>query len=217
MCGRYSQRFSADTRIAGVDCDLPVMQPRYNTSPSQQGVIVRQNDDGKQYATLATWGFLPGWRQETGKAQINARSETLSDKPMFRMAFRHARCLVLMDGFIEWDRSVEPSRPYFVHRQDDAGFATAGIWASRKEKDRPEDVTYAVITTGSNTMMKLIHDRMPVILQARDTKTWLDVKTEAEILKRLLLPCPDDFLVADPISRRINSPANDTPDLLNPI
>jgi len=216
MCGRYSQRFSAGTKVPGIDCDLPAMNPRYNTCPTQQGIIVRLNEAGEQYASLATWWFLPEWMKDPSKGQINARGETIEKKPMFRDAFRHARCLVLMDGFTEWDRSVKPSQPYFFHRKDDEGFATAGIWANRQKEDGTEELNYAVITTGPNKPMEPIHDRMPVILNERDFKTWLDPKTDIETLKSLLVPCPDDLLVAHPISRLINRPANDTPDLLRP-
>lgn len=154
--------------------------------------------------------------KDTSKAQINARGETIAEKPMFRSAFRRDRCLVLLDGFYEWDRKVKPSQPYFIHRKDEAGFAAAGIWVNREKEDGSQELTYAVITTGPNKVMEPIHHRMPVILDECDFEAWLNPKTDAETLKKLLVPCPDDLLAAHPVSRRVNSPANDSADLLRP-
>jgi putative SOS response-associated peptidase YedK len=195
---------------------MPDIKPRYNLCPSQEGIIVRLNDEGHIYASLAKWGFAPGWMKDEKKAQTNARGETIADKPMFRSAFRHERCLVLLDGFYEWDRSVKPTQPYFIQHKEGVGFAAAGIWASREKEDGTTFLTYGIITIGPNKIMEPIHDRMPVILNERDFKTWLNPKTDLETLKKLLVPCPDDLLVAHPVSRRVNSPANDSPDLLRP-
>jgi len=216
MCGRYSLRVNTGTVIPGIGCAMPEMNPRYNMCPSQEGIIVRLDEEGRQYASTATWGFCPGWMKDTKKAQMNARGETVAEKPMFRAAFRRERCLVLMDGFYEWDRTRKPSQPYFFHKKDDTGFAAAGIWTNRDKEDGSQDVTYAVITTGPNKIMEPIHDRMPVILNERDFETWLNPTTDSETLKQLLVPCSDDVLVAHPVSRRVNSPANDSPECMKP-
>lgn len=216
MCGRYSLRVSTGTVVPGIDCVLPEMEPRYNLCPSQEGVIVRLDAEGRQFASTATWGFLPRWMEDKSKAQMNARGETIAKKPMFMSAFRDERCLVLLDGFYEWDRSVKPSQPYFFHRKDDSGFAAAGIWTTRDKDDGNQELTYAVITTGPNKEMEPIHDRMPVILNERDFEAWLNPKTDLETLNKLLVPCPDDYLVAHRVSRRVNSPANDLPDCIRP-
>src|SRR5579863_1624484 len=173
MCGRYSLRVNAGIEVPGIDCALPTFSDRYNLCPSQDGIIVRLNAEGELYASLAKWGFAPGWMKDASKAQINARGETVAEKPMFRSAFKRERCLVLLDGFYEWDRSVKPSQPYFFHRKDAAGFAAAGIWASRDKEDGSQEQTYAVITTGPNKVMEPIHDRMPVILNESDFEIWL--------------------------------------------
>lgn len=216
MCGRYSLRINAGIEVPGIDCELPVLKDSYNLCPSQDGIIVRLNEEGEIYASTAKWGFAPGWMKDESKAQTNARGETIADKPMFRAAFRKERCLVLMDGFFEWDRSVKPTQPYFFQHKEGVGFAAAGIWSSRENEDGTTFLTYGIITIGPNKVMEPIHNRMPVILHERDFKTWLNPKTDVETLKKLLVTCPDDLLVAHPVSRRVNIPANNDPDLLRP-
>jgi putative SOS response-associated peptidase YedK len=135
---------------------------------------------------------------------------------MFRDAFRRSRCLVIIDGFYEWDPKVTPKQPYHIRRKDQAAFAVAGLWAARDKADGTQEVNYAMITIGPNRVMEPIHHRMPVILDERDYKTWLDPATDLETLKTLLSPCPDDVLEAYPVSRDVNRPANDSPDCLRP-
>jgi putative SOS response-associated peptidase YedK len=217
MCGRYTLRFTAATKVPGLDCALPEMKARYNLTPSQDGIIVRLNEAGEMYASIATWGFCPGWMKDASKAQANARGETVADKPMFRSAFRKTRCLVVIDSFYEWDRSVKPTQPYSIQRMGGAPLACAGIWTTRTREDGTEETNYAVITTGPNAEMESIHDRMPVILDEKDYRTWLDPKTDPESLKKLMIPCPDGTLEAHPVSRAVNRPQNDSPDLLRPL
>ena len=217
MCGRYSLRTNTATSVPGIDCPMPDMKPRYNLCPSQEGIIVRLNEAGEYYASTAIWGFCPGWMKDASKAQSNARGETVAEKPMFRSAFRKTRCLVIVDSFYEWDKKVKPAQPYVIRRKDRVPFATAGIWTTRDKEDGTQETNYAILTIGPNKVMAPIHHRMPVILDERDYKAWLDPKTDIETLKTLLVPCPDDVLEAYPVSRAVNRPQNDSPDLLRPL
>lgn len=217
MCGRYSLRINAGTKVPGIDCAMPELKARYNLTPSQDGIIVRLNEEGEMYASIAKWGFCPGWMKDPNKAQANARGETLAEKPMFRAAFKKTRCLVLIDSFYEWDRSVKPTQPYSIQRRDGEAMVCAGIWTTREGEDGAEETNYAVITVGPNKEMRPIHDRMPVILDEKDFRTWLDPKADAKTLQALLVPCPDGTLDAYPVSRDVNRPQNDSPDLLRPL
>lgn len=217
MCGRYSLRVTAATKVPGIDCPMPEMKPRYNLTPSQEGIIVRLNEEGEMYASVAKWGLCPAWMKDANKAQAAARGETVAEKPMFRNAFRKARCLVIIDGFYEWDRSVKPTQPFYFRRPDETPFAIAGLWSSRTTEDGTEEVNYAMITIGPNKLMAPIHDRMPVILDEKDYRTWLNPKSSLETLQALLVPCPEDVLEAFPVSRLVNRPQNDSPDLLQPL
>ena len=217
MCGRYSLRVTAATKVPGIGCVLPELKANYNLTPSQDGIIVRLNEDGKMYASVAKWGFCPHWMKDAKKAQSNARGETIAEKPMFRTAFRQARCLVPIDSFYEWDRKVKPIQPYNIQRNDRAVMVCAGIWAARDDEDGTQEVNYAVITIGPNAEMTPIHDRMPVILDERDYETWLNPKTDLKTLQRLMVPSPDGLLDIYRVSRDVNKPQNNSPDLLRPI
>ena len=241
MCGRYSLRNSGGKVASGIDCEIPALPPRFNLTPSQDGIIVRLNDAGEMYASVAKWGFFPSWMKEDpeeepekdllgdsnkskkAKKRSNkegwsiARGETVDTLGLFKSAFKSHRCLVLVDGFYEWDPKVQPKQPYFIHRPDDSIFAIAGVWGMRKKKDGTQELNYAMITTEPNGMMEPIHNRMPVILAVDDYRTWLNSKTDIETLKGLLVPCPDDLLEAYSVSRTVNRPSNDSPDCLRPL
>lgn len=217
MCGRYSLRVNAGTKVPGIDCEMPELKARYNLTPSQDGIIVRLNEAGEMVASIAKWGFCPGWMKDPGKAQANARGETLAEKPMFRTAFKKTRCLVIIDSFYEWDRKVKPPQPYSFQKKDGEPMVCAGIWTTREGEDGTEETNYAVITIGPNREMAPIHDRMPVILDEKDFGTWLDPKSEPKTLQSLLVPCPDGTLDLYPVSRAVNRPQNDSPDLLRPL
>lgn len=217
MCGRYSLRINAGTKLPGIDCAMPELKATYNLTPSQDGIIVRLNEAGEMYASVARWGFCPHWMKDASKAQSNARGETIAEKPMFRTAFRQTRCLVLIDSFYEWDRKVNPIQPYNIQRKDGAAMVCAGIWAARDQEEGTKEINYAVITTGPNAEMEPVHHRMPVILDERDYKTWLDPKTDLKTLQALMVPCPDGLLDVYPVSRDVNRPQNNSPDLLRPL
>lgn len=242
MCGRCSMRDMDQKSAEGIDCQIPVLpKNRFNMTPSEDGIIVRLNEAGEMYANIAKWGFFPSWMKEDPEEQPEmdllgdtkkpakkkkrsnkegwslAMAEKVDSLGLFKGAFRHHRCLILVDGFYEWQGERPPKQPYFIHRPDDSVFAIAGIWGMRNKKDGTKELNYAMITTTPNGVMEPIHNRMPVILGVKDYRTWLNPKTDIETLKNMLVPCPDDLLTTYRISRRVNKPENDTPDLLTPV
>ncbi|MBX3404952.1 MAG: SOS response-associated peptidase [Phycisphaeraceae bacterium] len=226
MCGRYvlSTPFDAVAsvlRIAAAPGDLPLFPPRYNIAPSQQVAIVRSVAQGRgNELAVVRWGFVPFWSKTGGAGDgppppINARSETVDTKPMFREAFKHRRCLIPADGFYEWKVAPEGGkgkRPYLVTSRSGL-FAMAGLWERWTPPDGGDPLeTCVILTTPPNPFLSSLHDRMPAILPRRDWDAWLDLATEPAAAKALLRPLadgPDGDLEMRPVSRRVNSPRND--------
>lgn len=227
MCGRYALYIYlpivADFfRVRG---NLPEVRPRYNIAPSQDILIVRDlgRGQGREFAS-ARWGFVPAWSKDPahiGSAgvapPINARSETVDTKPVFRDAFKHRRCLVPADGFYEWKASAGRGRsakqPYYV-RVRNQPFAMAGLWEHWSPKGgsgaEPFD-SCVILTTTPNPMMAELHDRMPVILPPEDWDRWLSPETPPEEARGLLRPIPESGMSMRPVSTRVNSPRVDDP------
>jgi putative SOS response-associated peptidase YedK len=147
---------------------------------------------------------------------INARAETLQEKPAFRDAYRYRRCIIPANGFYEWQKSGAGKRPYFVRARDDLPMGLAGLWASWHSPDGSELQTCTIITTDANATVRPLHDRMAVILPPDAYALWLDPDAPLSSLAQLLSPAPDDLLVAYPVSPRVNSPTNDDPSLIAP-
>lgn len=216
MCGRFTLRKPHAhpwLRIGAGDEEV-LSRPRYNIAPSQSVLVVDRDAQGERVAHRATWGFRPHWLPADRKAVINARAETVADKPMFRGAFRRHRCLVPADGWYEWQaREQGPKQPYFFHRPDDGLFWFAGLGAT----DAAGEPTMAILTTGANAISQPVHGRMPVVL-ADDAaaETWLDPDAAASTLQDLLAPAPDDLIETYPIARTVNKPENDGPELVEP-
>lgn len=226
MCGRFSLRTSGGKIVPGLDVVIPAVRPRYSVSPFDQspegeGVIVRLGVDGKLAAAVAKWGFLPAhfkdekWRQSIARSE-GSKGEGIEAMRMFGSAFRKQRCLVIVDGFYEWNRANKPKQPYFVQRKDGDAFAIAGIWASRTDADGNLEENFAIITVDPNEQMKDIHDRMPAILNQKDYMTWLDPKADIATLKGLLQPYPDPILDAYKVSTKVNNPNADDSDCIKP-
>lgn len=211
MCGRF-------TIIADVSnlerrwhaVAQQTLLPHYNAAPSQQLPIITNHRAGE--IILGRWGLRPGWlRSKSGL--INARAESIQERPAFRSALRLRRCLILADGFFEWDQNRQP---YYFTLPQHQPFAFAGIWEPPRDPDRDSYPRFAIITTNANATVAPVHDRMPVILSAGEESTWLDAKTQPEKELALLHP------YAEPIESRrvsdlINSVQNDTPDIIKPI
>jgi putative SOS response-associated peptidase YedK len=213
VCGRYTLRKPA--RQIAREFDLPTvpdLPPRYNIAPGQPVPVVRlAPDQGGRELALIDWGLIPPWADdpEADNRLINARAETLAEKPSFRRAFRERRCLVLADGFCEWRRLDGRKQPYFVHMRDDRPFAFAGLWESWDRGGEPME-TCAIITTGANDLMAPIHDRMPAIVPQVAYGVWLNGEVrDLSRLRFLLRPYPAEGMDAYPVSRLVNDPAND--------
>ena len=195
--------------------DEPDFPPRYNIAPSQPVPVVIREAGQRRYL-LVRWGLVPSWAKEMPQSLlINARAETISEKPSFRGAFRHRRALMPADGFYEWKAEGKgPKQPWFIRRKDGAPFAMAALWEHWMDPHGSELDTCAVVTTEANATLAPIHHRMPVILDGKDWDLWLDQAATEKELRALLRPAPDDLLEAIPVSTRINRAANDDPSLI---
>jgi putative SOS response-associated peptidase YedK len=192
-------------------------KPTYNAAPGQElPTIVNAEPD---VLTLSKWGFIPAWAVgRTGvKAVINARAETVATKPFFSKAFKERRCLVPADGFYEWQRTDKGKVPYRIALTTEEPFAFAGIWSTIHTADGIEQQTFAIITTTPNDLMESIHDRMPVILQERDEEDWLNPQLSLEDATALLLPFPAELMTAYRVTPKINSPAFNRPEAVQPV
>jgi len=219
MCGRYylntsKKKLAEHFHIADA-ADIPDIPPRFNVAPSQNIPVVRQSEKGRE-VTMMRWGLLPSW-SEDAKAKfsmINARAETVAEKPAYRAAFKKRRCLIPASGFYEWQPSTTGKQPYVIRRKDEGILALAGIW-EHWEGGGEVIESCSIIVTAANTLMAPLHDRMPVILAPDTYSEWL--RTEAQStnhLQGMLIPYPLDDLEAYPVSKRVNKPDNDGPDLI---
>ena len=221
MCGRFALTVNpADLQDTFSNYSFPAkFAPRFNIAPSQP-VLAIPNDD-KFTADFFVWGLIPMWAKDPsiGSRLINARGETVSEKPSFRGSYRRKRCLILADGFYEWKASGDKKNktPYFIHMHDRKPFAMAGLWDSWESPDGSSLKTCTIITTAPNELMEKIHIRMPVILHPRDHAKWLDAAPQtSESLQHLIKPFPADAMSAYPVSTLVNKPENDLPELVVP-
>lgn len=221
MCGRFTLTVDpAELQDTFSNYTFPEkFAPRFNIAPSQP-VLAIPNDD-KFKADFFIWGLIPMWAKDPsiGSRLINARGETLAEKPSFRGGYKHKRCLILADGFYEWKAfgGKKSKTPYFIHMKDRKPFAMAGLWDSWEGSDGSSIKTCTIITTQPNELMSLIHDRMPVILHPRDYARWLESAAQTpDTLQLLIKPFPADAMSAYPVSTLVNKPANDMPELVVP-
>jgi putative SOS response-associated peptidase YedK len=216
MCGRYSfiledemikERFGVTVRSA-------IYKARYNCAPTQKLAVISNENPGE--LSLYRWGLIPFWAKDSsiGNKLINAKSETILEKPSFKNSFRSKRCLVLSDGFYEW-RKGPVKTPFRIMRRDGSAFAMAGIWDKWINPEGEEIRSFSILTTTPNSLMEKIHDRMPVILDRELEKRWIE-NSPAESLLEMLKPCEASSLVAYPVSDLVNSPRYDSPDILEP-
>ena len=219
MCGRYAFFSPAEAvkRIFALD-DVPELEPRYNIAPTQAVPAVRTGEEGSRAFSMLHWGLVPKWAKERaiGNRMINARSETLAEKPSFREAFRKRRCLVLTDGWYEWQVAAGGKQPWFVRRKDARPFAFAGLWERWKDPaDGSMLESCTIITTDAAESIKKIHERMPVVLEEADWDRWTDTAfSDTGTLSELLKPCDPKSLEAWPVSREVNAPKNQGPQLI---
>jgi len=211
MCGRFTLHSRDRIKLKGLaTLGLP-FEARYNIAPSQSVLNVGDFGSGLE-ARLLTWGLIPSWSTD-GKGFINARAETLEEKPSFSESFRLRRCLIPADGFFEWKRAGREKRPFYFQLDDEKPFAFAGIWDTWS--NRGDVVTScAIITTAANELVGELHERMPAILLDESYDAWLDPKTHRTVLTETLKPFPSLMMRTYPVSSSVNSPDNDSADLL---
>jgi putative SOS response-associated peptidase YedK len=219
MCGRYAFFSPAEAvkRIFSLD-DMPVLEPRYNIAPTQDVPAVRAGEEGRRTLSMLHWGLVPRWAEDRaiGNRMINARAESVADKPSFRDAFRKRRCLVLADGWYEWQVAAGGKQPWFVRRKDGRPFAFAGLWERWKD---PADgkllESCTIVTTSAAESLRKIHERMPVVLDDADWDRWIDTAfSETDKLLELLRPFDGSALEAWPVGRDVNAPKNEGPELI---
>jgi putative SOS response-associated peptidase YedK len=194
--------------------------PRYNIAPSQPIAVVPNTGENK--LDFFIWGLIPSWAKDPkiGNRLINARSETLSEKPSFRSAYKRRRCLVLADGFYEWVKQPgqKAKSPFYIQLESKEPFAFAGLWETWYSPDGSELKTATIITTEPNDLVSRIHARMPVILPRETYDLWLDPEEKSrENFDHILKPYPSNEMIQFPVSRIVNSPANDSPECIKPI
>ncbi|HOU13286.1 MAG TPA: SOS response-associated peptidase [Anaerolineae bacterium] len=215
MCGRFSLGVNLDDLVeAFPDFKFPsALAPRYNIAPSQEVAVVPNDVDRR--VEFFHWGLIPSWAKdpEIGNRLINARAETLAEKPSFRAAYLRRRCLILADGFYEW-QTIPDSKgkmPLYIQLASQKPFAFAGLWELWRPDDTPI-LSCTIITTEPNALLAPIHNRMPVILPPDAYDLWLDpAEQKPAALNHLLKPYPANLMTAYPVSRLVNSPANDVP------
>jgi putative SOS response-associated peptidase YedK len=220
MCGRYSLSASPETirDHFGLHA-LPALEPRYNIAPTQVVPVIRAGEEGRELALLH-WGLIPAWAKDekTGYRMINARAETVAEKPAFRNAVRHRRCLVPADGFYEWRTTARGKQPYHVRRRDGALFAFAGLWEHWQDEHGRTIESFTILVTDANALLRPIHDRMPAIIEPADYERWLSrALRDPQALAPLLQPYPAVRLQAVPVSTRVNTPRHDDPDCIAPL
>ncbi len=221
MCGRFTLRTPANRLVERFMLDAaPKLSPRYNVAPTQNVAAMRRpTEDAGRQLVLLRWGLIPSWAKDPsiGYRMINARAESVAEKPSFRTAFKRRRCLVLADGYYEWRKEGKKKQPYWIRMQDERPFAFAGLWEQwygEGHEDQPLE-TCTIVTTDSNKLTSRIHNRMPVILDDSDYDLWLDPTVQdREQIEPLLSPYDSDEMAFVPVSTLVNSPKNDTPDCL---
>ena len=234
MCGRFALLTPGHDLLTQFDVtqtpvDASMIAPRYNVAPTQPVVVVRASTGSattstgsareQRELTFMLWGLIPSWAKDPkiGSRLINARAETVSEKPSFRAAFKRRRCLVLADGFYEWQAINGKKQPMFIHMADQMAFALAGLWESWQSPDGGVLDTCTILTTTPNALMEPIHNRMPVILEPEDYDTWLHPGDQPNIAMHLLRPFSAEKMAAYPVSTWVNSPAHDDAQCIVPL
>ena len=222
MCGRFTLTVDpSELQEAFEHYSFPKkFAPRFNISPTQPVLAIP--NDAKNKADFFLWGLIPSWSKDPTIASklINARGETIAEKPSFRGGFKYKRCLIPVDGFYEWkaNSNQKTKTPYFIHMKDRSPFAFAGLWDEWHSPDGDSIRTCTIITTEPNELMSSLHNRMPVILDSKDYDKWLDPTPQTpENLLHLIKPFRADKMSAYPVSTLVNKPSNDVPECVVPV
>lgn len=218
MCGRFTL-FQPPEVLAEVFqlAKVPSWEPQYNIAPSQSvlTVLTSARIGNQRRSQLLRWGLIPSWAKDPtiGARLINARAETVSEKPSFRSAFRQRRCLVIADGFYEWQRQEGKKQPFYFRLQNGEPFAFAGLWERWEAPEGETIESCTILTTTASQLLYPIHDRMPVILNPKDYDLWLDPVQKSEPLQQLLRPY-SEVITAYPVSTKVNKPTNNGSDCI---
>lgn len=198
--------------------------PRYNVAPTQPIAMIRQSEMRRREYALARWGFIPGWARKEhlermgSKPLLNARAETVIEKPSFRSAYKRRRCLIPANGFYEWRAERDGKQPYAISREERELFAFAGIWETATDPDGGEIDTAAILTCAAGPDIKRIHAREPVVIAPAHYALWLEAdERDLALLAVMLKPPPAGTWQAQPVSRAVNSPRSDGPELIEPL
>lgn len=221
MCGRFALTASGAEIAATFALDTPLqLAPRYNIAPTQPVAAVRLHPhSGQREWTHFHWGLIPSWAKDPkmGARMINARSETVAEKPSFRAAFKRRRCLIPASGFYEWQKVGGGKQPIYIYPATAPLFALAGLWETWQMPDGGELDSCTILTTTPNEFMRPIHNRMPVILEPADFEMWLDPGERPTDSLHLLRPFSAAKMAAYPVSTFVNSPRNEGPDCIAPL
>lgn len=213
MCGRFTlSQPTAELADQFQLDEMTELESSYNIAPTHPVATVQiEPETQKRQLNLLHWGLIPSWAKDPaiGSKLINARAETLAEKPSFRSAFKRRRCLILADGFYEWQRVKGKKQPHYIHRQDQQPFAFAGLWEHWQGPEGKTVNSCTIVTTDANELLRPLHNRMPVILEAKDYELWLDPDVQqTEPLQPLLHPYPSEEMTAYPVSTHVNRPTN---------
>ena len=220
MCGRYTQTKTGEAIARTFNLTTsPDPTPRYNIAPTQPVCAIAQPHQDREYR-IFQWGLIPSWAKDPaiGNRMINARAETVAEKPSFRAAFKRRRCLVIADGFYEWKREGKQKQPFYIQMVDQSLFGMAGLWEIWESGDGSYIESCTILTTEPNALMQPIHNRMPVILRAQDYDLWLDPQQQKrEALEPLLAPSDAGMMQAYAVSKTVNNPRNETPECIEAV
>lgn len=219
MCGRYSLSSDGEALVEefGVN-DLAAWSPRFNIAPSQAVPVLVRSGEALE-ATSFYWGLVPAWAKDRKMQSrlINARAESVAEKPSFRSAFRRRRCLVLANGYYEWVKRNNEKQPYYIHLQSHRPFAFAGLWEKWLDENGTPYLSCSIITCAANERLTALHQRMPVVLPKSTHATWLQSETDRQTLIDLLKPAANDAFNAIAVSRFVNAPNHEGPDCIKPL
>ncbi|BAT54967.1 hypothetical protein NOS3756_39420 [Nostoc sp. NIES-3756] len=222
MCGRFTltQSPEALAEVFHVQ-QLLDLEAQYNIAPTQTVVTVLHNaDSNKREFQKLRWGLIPSWAkdQSISTKLINARAETIAEKPSFRSAFKQRRCLIVADGFYEWQRKQGKKQPFYFRLKDEQPFGFAGLWEKWTNPEGEEIHSCTIVTTTANELLEPIHDRMPVILAPQDYDLWLDPQEQKpQALQHLLSPYPASEMTSYPVSTVVNSARHNSAECIIPL
>ena len=219
MCGRFTQYFDAGQVAETLGASVwPGHEPRYNVAQSDDVLVCKLTPWHERVLETMHWGLIPAWAESDHSKYklINARAETVAEKPAFRHAFRKQRCLIPASGFYEWTQA-NGKQPYYIQRADRTPLYFAGLWEHWKDPQGHGVDSCTIIVCPANRRIARIHERMPVILEEQGWEPWLAEDTAPDRLKALLIPYPAEDLTFYPVSRELNNPRHDTPALIKPV